>query len=424
MTFEFNLPDIGEGLHEAEVVNWLVAVGDTVDRNQPFVEILTDKSTVEMPAPTAGVVARLGVAEGEIVHVGELLVVIEENESAAGRPAAPTTTTISTSTTTTTAPTAREVPTPASLRAASPPTTTPTRRPKASPSTRRLAASLGVDLATITGTGPGGRITADDVSAAARPTATSAAPPTTAAAGSSTARTGAPGLGPGVHPLRGVRRATAKAMDHSWSTIPHINAVNEVDAEHLLSTRAQLKVIASQDTPKVTPLVLVLMAIARSLRSHPMLNANLDLDAETITVHDRVNIGVAVATEHGLLVPVIADADRLGVQDMAAELTRVTTAARDRTIRPEELRGGTHTVTNFGSHGTQVATPIIRPGEAAITGLGAIAPRPFVVDGQVKARSTMSVVVAADHRLVDGDGLSAFHNEICRWIQAPVGLFL
>lgn len=428
MTVEFNLPDIGEGLHEAEVVNWLVAVGDTVERNQPFVEIMTDKSTVEMPAPAAGMVSRLGVAEGEIVQVGELLVVIEDGEQpGSGQPANAGTAVVSGTTEVRTQTTAVET------------ATAPQgRRPKASPSTRKLAAELGVELAAIAGTGPGGRILADDVQSATR-TAAISAPPNAGSGSHPRQRTeprsmAAPppnGAVPqtalmahGVHQLRGVRRATAKAMDLSWSTIPHISAMNEINAENLMSTRAQLRELQDPTAPKITPLVIALMAVARALRRVPVMNASLDLEAETITVHDQVNLGVAVATDYGLMVPVVANADQLDVFAMAAELDRLTTATRSRSVDSADLKGGTYTVTNFGSQGTSVANPIIRPGETGITGLGSIAPRPIVIDGEVVARPTLSVVVCGDHRLVDGDVMSAFHNDLCASLQAPLGLLL
>ncbi len=468
MSVEFTLPDIGEGLHEAEVVSWLVAVGDTVERNQPFVEIMTDKSTVEMPAPAAGTVRLHGAAEGEMIQVGDVLVVIDEHpDDSAPIDDAPTdeasndhhrsengrgdTRPIVTESVT------AEI---NSKTGQSP----SVRRPKASPSTRRLAAELAVDLSSITGTGPGGRILAEDVRTAAadggqdeRSASTPVPPPLPASARVSaggpspdtdTSNVGAqpdqpapvvppltgpqPGgavsgtamLEPGVHKLRGVRRATARAMDQSWSTIPHINAFNEINAEHLLSTRAQLKAFQRPDEANITPLVLALMAVARALRAHPVMNAGLDLDAETITVHERVNIGVAVATDYGLVVPIIADADGLGVAAMAEELRRLTTAARNRTMGPEDVRGGTYTVTNFGSHGTYLANPIIRPGETGICGLGSIAERPIVIDGTVVARPTLPVVACGDHRLVDGDVLSSFHSHVCRSLEAPLGLLL
>ena len=279
------------------------------------------------------------------------------------------------------------------------------RRPKASPSTRRLAAELGVDLARLagTGTGPGGRILADDVHRAA----TAAAPvdsasqrlptPPPVAASSGGEQPSIGQLAPGQHPLRGLRRATAVAMDRSWSTIPHISASNEIDATALLDARRQLRDLQPPGAANITPLVIALVAVARALRRFPVMNASLDLDAETITVHERVNIGVAVATPHGLIVPVIADADRLGVQAMADEVERLSSAARDRSVSATDIAGGTHTVTNYGSAGTHLAAPIIRPGEAAITGLGSIEQRPIVVEDEsgpaVVARPTLPLVL-------------------------------
>ena len=428
MTIDFTLPDIGEGLHEAEIVRWFVSEGDTVDRNQPFVEILTDKANVEMPAPAAGTVARLGAAVGEIVQVGDLLIVIDDGDGAP-RP--------------TTAPPAQAVPAapaPVAARAEAVPTG---RRPKASPATRRKAVELGVDLYQLAGTGPGGRILAEDVERASTTAPATRNPPDppppvrtaprrpdgVAIDGSS------PPLGwmdAGVHPLRGIRRATAKAMDRSWSTIPHISASNELDATALLDARRQLRALQAPGSANITPLVIALVAIARALRRFPMMNASLDLDAETITVHDRVNIGIAVATPHGLYVPVVADADQLGVQAMADEVERLSTAARDRSAASADLAGGTHTVTNYGAAGTHLAAPIIRPGEASITGLGAIALRPLVIDGEgddgsepiVAARPTLPLVVCGDHRLIDGDLMSAYQNQVADSLRSPIGLLL
>lgn len=426
MTVEFRLPDIGEGLHEAEIVRWLVAEGDAVERNQPFVEIMTDKSNVEMPAPAAGVVTRLGAPVGEMIQVGDLLVVIDDGS--AGTP----------SPTPSAAPVAAQ-PEPAAPAPTPAPDTAPTpaagpgRRPKASPSTRRLAAELGVDLTALAGTGPGGRILADDVRAATQAAPHRSSPPAAAPATGRPAEPvpapppDGPGLGwmeTGVHPLRGIRRATARAMDRSWSTIPHISASHEIDATPLLEARRQLRELVGDDGPSITPLSLVVLAVARALRRYPIMNGVLDLEAETITIAERVNIGIAVATDQGLVVPVIADADRLGVRGVAAEIQRLSAAARDRTIRPEELGGGTHTITNYGSAGGHLAAPIIRPGESAITGLGAIAERPIVIDGQVVARPTLPVVVCSDHRLIDGDLMSAFHLDLCRTLSSPIGLLL
>jgi pyruvate dehydrogenase E2 component (dihydrolipoamide acetyltransferase) len=433
MTIEFTLPDIGEGLHEAEIVKWFVAEGDAIVRNEPFVEILTDKANVEMPAPAAGTVRQLGAAPGDIIRVGDLLIVIDDGGGDHDGPSPDA-----------------SLPEPVNqpnmtTAVAPPPGAGVGRRPKASPATRRLAVELGIDLQLLAGrgSGPGGRILADDVrGAAAEP-----APPPVTTPGHAATRPETPvprsqrsappvtsepatigQMDAGVHPLRGIRRATAKAMDRSWSTIPHISASNEIDATALLEARRQLRELQPPEAANTTPLVVALVAIARALRRFPVMNASLDLDAETITVHERVNIGIAVATEHGLMVPVIADADRLGVQAMADEVDRLSTAARMRSVSNDDLTGGTHTVTNYGSAGTHLAAPIIRPGEASITGLGSIELRPVVVTDndspQVVARPTLPLVVCGDHRLVDGDVMSAFQNDIARSLLAPIGLLL
>lgn len=446
MTIEFLLPDIGEGLNEAEVVHWLVAEGDTIERNQPFVEILTDKSSVEMPAPAAGVVTRLGAAPGDIVRVGELLIVIDDGNDgppvqvggahgASGQEETAAANASSASSETSSVP-ADE----ASIR-----------RPKASPSTRKLAAQYQLDLTTVTGTGPGGRILADDVErartrqheatpaaeispmasqahpAAHQPSAPGPAsePPTQSTAPPSP-RSGT-GLGQapfGQQPLRGIRRATARAMDRSWSTIPHVSAMNEIDATELLVSRAQLREAAGPNDPRITPLALFVMATARALRRYPLMNATLDLEAETITVHEDVHISIAVASEAGLLVPVIHHADRLGIRGLAAEITRLSVGARDGSLGAEDLADSTFTVSNYGTQGGYFAAPIIRPGESGIVGFGSIDRRPMVVGDDVKARPVLPVVISGDHRLVDGDLLNAFLGDIMDSLRQPVTLLL
>ena len=485
MTINFTLPDIGEGLHEAEVVNWLVAVGDTVEHNQPFVEILTDKSQVEMPAPAAGTVTRLGAAEGDIIQVGEVLIVIDNGETSSDDVAQSSASLATDSKEPTVAAATdnefddvlegsspRPIPGSGGLTITDEPEVVAAvpaaavRRAKASPATRKLASELDVDLDTVIGTGPGGRILADDIHAVSSaregggdtpavasfgaalgldetshdtndqgagidvPFAAAAAGVAVAAAAPSrTARVTDSLLGQadfGEQPLRGIRRATAKAMDHSWSTIPHVSAMNEVDATALLAARAALK-DAAGGAP-VTPLSLMLMAVARALRTYPLMNATLDLDGETITVHEQVNIGVAVASERGLMVPVIHDADTLGVAGMAAEVARLSTEARSGSVAPADLADGTFTVTNYGSHGGYWAAPIIRPGEAGIVGFGGIASRPAVVEtangSTVEPRPMLPVVISADHRLVDGDLLSVFHALVMDLVAEPVTMLL
>lgn len=423
----FRLPDVGEGLEEAEIVRWLVAEGDSVARDQPLVEVLTDKAQVELPSPVEGRVARLGAAEGDIVKVGALLVELSTDDGAAGDPA-PTATATSTAPTAATGPPA--TPPPAAPAAAPPP---PGLRPKASPVTRRLAAELGVDLAAVAGTGPGGRVLAEDVRRAAEPVpaAATAAPPAPApldgpAATPETAPTG-PRLGwlaAGVHPLRGIRRLTAEAMATSWSQVPHITGMDEVDATALLAARDRLRAHGGEATAGLTPLALLALAACRALRRFPLVNASIDPAAGTITVHEHVNLGIAVATDDGLVVPVVPAAEALGLAELAEAVNRLAGAARAKRLTPADLRGGTFTLTNYGALGGRFATPIVRPGEVGILGFGAIRERPLVVDGRVEARPALPVVFSADHRLIDGDLATAFQEQVLSFVREPLTLLL
>ncbi|HEC09514.1 MAG TPA: 2-oxo acid dehydrogenase subunit E2 [Acidimicrobiales bacterium] len=409
MTTEFRLPDVGEGLEEAEILRWLVTEGDEVDLDQPLCDILTDKSETQLPAPTAGRVTRLAVAEGDRPHVGDLLVVIEEtgSEPATSPPAAPSAPTVG----------------PSGGGAETGARGSKRPRVKAAPSVRRRARELGIDLSTVTGSGPGGRITAADLDAAAtRPAAPATSPtpppPSSQAPTPPPAPTGIPGQMPvGVHPLRGIRRVTAAHMEEAWR-IPHIHGSDEIDASELLATRREIKRL-HPEAADLTPMAFFIMAVARALVRHPQANASIDTGAETITVHPEVNIGMAVATEAGLVVPVVRNADRLDLFALAREVRRLVTAARDRTVTAAELSGGTATITNYGSLGGRYSTPIIRAPEALIVGFGAIRPRPFVVRGEVAARPTLPIVTGGDHRLIDGDLLTAIQEYVADQLTHP-----
>ncbi len=429
MTTEFRLPDVGEGLEEAEILRWLVSEGDEVELDQPLCDILTDKSETQLPAPTAGRVTRLAVAEGDRPHVGDLLVVIEE---AAPAPVSP-------------APTATEAVGAARTGGSTPPPVTPNvdqgksvsgaaptkkGRVKAAPSVRRRALELGIDLTTVTGTGPGGRVTAADLDTATTAPAPAPAPATQATAPPGpvpsgeqpAARPRRPGqMPPGTHPLRGIRRVTAAHMEKAWR-IPHIHGSDEIDASELLATRLEIKRLHPR-AAELTPMAFFVMAVAKALVRYPQANASIDTEAETITVHPEVNIGIAVATQAGLVVPVLRNADRLDLFATAGEIRRLVTAARDRTITASELAGGTATITNYGSLGGRYSSPIIRAPEALIVGFGAIRPRPFVVRGEVVARPTLPIVTGGDHRLIDGDLLTAVQEYVADQLSHP-GLML
>ena len=429
---EFVLPDVGEGLEEGEIVSWLVAPGDTVARDQPLVEVQTDKALVELPSPVAGQIVSVAFAPGDIVKVGQVLVVLEDGRG--GDPA------------------------PASPPAATTPAAGGTGRPKAAPAVRKLALERGVDLASITGSGPSGRILASDVEQAAAVSpatgvhegrtaalrnAGSAAPATGVHGGGTTALRnagsarlgGTGGLGwmePGRHPLRGIRRVTAETMARSWSEIPHLTTLDEIDATGLLAARKGLADAGIDATIGA----LLVAAVARGLRRYPVFNASLEFSAAgaaaspaepspgggAIVVHPDCNIGLAVATADGLVVPVITHADRRPLADLAAEVRRLTTAARERRVDVAALRGGTFTISNWGAIGGRHATPLIRPPEVGIMGFGAIRPRPFVVDGEVKARPTLPWSLSADHRLIDGDVSTAFAEYVTGLLADPVAL--
>ena len=413
MPHRFHLPDIGEGLEEAEVVEWLVAPGDVVVRDQPLVEVLTDKASSELPSPVAGTILRLGASEGERIRVGALLIEIDDGsvDGATGAldPEMP--------------------PVDEGVATADPPTPDrpTTGRAKAAPATRRLAIEFGVDLATVTGSGPGGRITTDDVRAAA------AADRTTTAAGATappapTAPPIRPDLGQmpvGRHPLRGIRGVVARNMAASWSEIPHVHTMDELDASLLVDFRNRMRSMGRPGAELVTHLSVAAVAAARALRRFPMVNGHVEgHPGEDIVIPESVNLGIAVATDSGLMVPVVADADRLDLFTMSSAIARVADRARQGDLSASDLSGATFTITNYGSLGGRFATPIIPPGQGAILGLGAVAERPIVVDGAVEARPTLPVVLGADHRLIDGDLAEAFRCSIVDDLSEPLHLLM
>ncbi len=418
MTYGFRFTDVGEGLEEGEIVAWLVAVGDTVQSYQPLVSVETDKSVVDLPSPVAGRVVALHGAPGDLVKVGSLLVEIESATAEVGAlPKAESPAAISAL--------AGELPPPAPIAVG---------RVKASPATRKLAVELDVNIALVTPTGPEGRVTVDDVRSASASTLQPGPPypptsPKPAQNAVSSPRLGGEPAGVGgstvygTQPLRGLRKRTAEVMAQSWSNVPHISSMEETDATELLAARDRLRT-AMAGGPKLTALAFAVKAAALALHRFPTMNASIDMTAGTMTQHQQVNIGLAVATDDGLVVPVLADADHRSLRSIAVEIERLTTAARQRTLKPTELKGGTFTITNYGSFGGTWGSPIIRPPEAGILGLGAIKPRPFVVDGQVVARSTLPLVVSADHRLVDGDVLGSFLMFVAGLLSDPVRMLL
>ena len=426
--FEFRLADVGEGLHEAEIKRWLVQPGDRVTLDQDLVEIETDKAIVQIPAPVAGVVTRLGGNEGDILHVGELLALIEPDEApapAAGSPA-PTPVPV------------MQTPVPAASAPPIPASGEPAARVLTTPAVRKLARDLGVDLTGVTPSGPGGRILAADVEAHGKRVPQSQAEPPRASSATNESASHAvesanrdpqsairdPEAAIRRVPLRGLRRRIARTMTQAWTTIPHITGFDEVDVSALVAARARLRPVAEARGQRLTYLPFVVKAVTVALREFPIVNASLDDAAGEIVYHGVARIGIATASPDGLLVPVLKDAAGLTLLELQAEIDRLAERARTRTATPEELHGGTFTITNFGALGGWQAAPIIRPGEAAILGVGRIQARPWVVEGQLAVRDVLALSVAADHRLIDGDISTAFLTRVGALLSAPELLML
>lgn len=392
------LPDLGEGLTEAEIVGWLVKPGDSVELNQPIVEVETDKAIVEIPSPFAGRVIETHGEVGQRLRVGETLISFGTG---------PVVQAVS-------EPTAR---TPATTRPESEPLQTIAVQPKpATPLVRKLAAEAGVDIATIKGTGPGGRVTREDVLARAH---TNGDPPAAGPGALEPGRPAAAGLGEERILVRGARRTIADKMVKSKFTIPHVTEWLQVDATELMRLRADLQRAPEARDVKLSPLPLIIKAMVVALRKHPVINSSFDEAAGEIVVKRACHVGVATDTERGLLVPVVRNADRFDVFQIAAEIGRLARAARDGKATPQELGGSTITVTNVGSFAVESATPIINHPEAAIIAAGAIAKRPWIVDGEVVPRDVMTLAITFDHRIIDGAQAGRFLRSLADLIETP-----
>ena len=412
---EFKLPDLGEGLTESDIVGWRVAVGDRVELNQVIAEVETAKALVELPSPYSGVIAELHAAAGDTVDVGAPLVTFEldapaeESEDADAPPpnlvgygardehtgrrrrarvaASP-------------APASAQAPAPAS----EPPAATRPERKPSSPPVRVLARRLGVDLESLDGSGPDGLIVRADVEAAARATVT-----TPEHAGLQEVRI----------PIRGVRKHTAAAMVQSAFTAPHVTEFLTVDVTPTVDLLASMKQHPLASGTRVTLLALVAHAVCDALTRHPSLNSSWDEDAQEIVQHGQVNLGIAAATERGLIVPNIPHAETLPLLGLAAAIGELTETARTGRTAPERLRGGTFTITNVGVFGVDAGTPLLNPGEAGILAVGAVRRRPWEHRGELALRDVLTLSLSFDHRLVDGEQGSRFLAEVGSLLAEP-----
>jgi len=425
MAVELRLPDIGEGLTEAEIVRWLVDVGERVREDQAVVEIQTDKAVTEMPAPANGVVAALGAQVGEVIRVGDVLIVIDD---ARGSPAGPATALAATAA----AAPAHGAATSNPVPAADGETRRDGGRPKATPATRGLARRLGVDLSMVSGTGPGGRITDADVEAAGQGGSSHAggngAPVGVADRVVTRPAPPAPRVQP-LHddervPFRGVRRRTAENLTASWQQVPHVSSFTEVDVTDLFGMRTELKPVAEERGVALTLTAFFVKATALALRRVPMMNASLDLDAGEIVVRGHRNVAVAVNTPDGLVLPVVTDADGKSVLAIARELQELTARARDRSLELAAMTGSSFTISNYGPLGGWFGTSLVRPGETGVLGFGPAPEKPAVVDGQIAIRRIMVLNGGADHRVVDGAEIIGFVVEVKDLLEHPLRLLV
>lgn len=410
MAYEFKLPDLGEGLTEGEIVKWLVKVGDKVQEGQVFVQVETDKAVIEIPSPTSGTVLQILAAEGETVRVGQVIVVfgdererpegVMEAERLGPRPSVGVVGEL------------EEAEEGAILPSVSPMRARRSTEPLAMPAVRKLAKGLGVDLSSVTGSGPGGRVVAEDVERASKAKAPQAAEVR------ATRKYDLYGFVERI-PLKGMRKTIAKAMVTSKYTAPHVTAMDEVDATRLVVLREKGREKAAQKGIHLTYMPFVIKAVVAALQEHPYLNASLEDETEEIVLKKYYNIGVAVDTEEGLMVPVVKNAGEKGILQLAQELEGLSEKARSRTIDLADLKGGTFTITNYGAVGGLFGTPIIHHPEVAILGLGRILERPVIVDGEVEVRKVLPLSLSFDHRVVDGAEAARFMNTLIRYLEDP-----
>ncbi|MBI1730032.1 2-oxo acid dehydrogenase subunit E2 [Candidatus Acetothermia bacterium] len=438
MAIDFKLPDIGEGVHEGEIVSWLVKEGDVVKEDQPLVEVMTDKATVEIPSPAAGTILRLGGKEGEIVKVGSVLVVIG-NKGESAVPSADGKATAQKAPQAAQAASGKTLAPPPASSPATAVAPAPQGRVLATPATRKLARELSVDISQVRGSGPAGRVMDADVKsfsqggAVAAPGAPTRAPsvaPSTTAASPST-KSAPPAVRPRVVmgteeriPLRGIRKRISDHMHYAKSTAAHFTYVDEVDMTQLVKVRVDLKAIAEKQNVKLTFLPFIVKACVGALKKHAYLNGSIDYEKEEIVLKNYYNIGIATATDQGLIVPVIKGADQLSMVDIAAEIERLSNAAREGKIALEDIQGGTFTITSLGALGGLFATPIINTPESAILGIHEIKKRPVVIDNEIVIREIMNIALSFDHRLIDGHVGAAFAKDVKAFLEEPKWLLV
>src|SRR6266516_460576 len=432
---EFKLPDLGEGMHEAEVVQWLVKPGDTVKLDQTMVRVETDKALVEIPSPVAGRVAEIRVQDGQVAKVGDLLVVLQASYSTHEDSSTPS------KNAGTTAITTEPLSTPATSPVPATQTPTTKQRVLAAPAVRKLAFELGIDLEQVTPSNPNGRVSLEDVRAYAEqakassaqsaqvelPAEQKEAEPLVSQSTSSMAPKAVQPVPPAQderQPLTGLRKRIAEHMERSWRIIPHATAFDEIDGGALAALREALKPVAEKRGIRLTYIPLLIKLLIPLLKEFPIFNASLDEERREIIYKRSYHIGVATASPEGLLVPVMRNADHLTLLEIASNLERLVEGAKKRTLSLAELSGSTFTLNNVGSFGGSSGTPIINHPEVAILAVGRLQDKAVVQHGVVIVRPVMPLALSFDHRLIDGAMAGAFLARFRELVENPQQLML
>jgi pyruvate dehydrogenase E2 component (dihydrolipoamide acetyltransferase) len=459
--FEFKLPDIGEGVTEGEIVNWLVSVGDAVKEDQDLVEVMTDKATVTIGAPKTGKVAELKGDVGDVIPVGQVLVVIDlgaNGEAAAGPPAAAAPAAAAPAKPAAAAAPARspekaaDKPAPAAAAAKGkgkdesspvfqleddlPGVVAPggasasasggyfNDKPLAAPATRKLARELDVDLRRVTPTGPNQRVTKEDVEGHSRQGSAAPAKPAAAAAPAAAAPRIVETRADQRVPIRGMRKRVFENMARSKRTAAHFTYWEEAEVSPLIELRNRLKGYAEAEGVKLNFLPLIVKAVVSALRKNPTLNAVVDDDKGELVLKGTYDIGIAVSTDNGLVVPVLRGADQLSMLEISREIDRLSKEAREGKIRREDLGGSSFTITSLGKLGGSFATPVINYPEVAILYVPQIKQKPVVKDGQIVVGNTMNLGCSFDHRVIDGHAGASFVLDVVGFLQDPDRLLL
>ncbi|WP_214875348.1 dihydrolipoamide acetyltransferase family protein [Exiguobacterium sp. CH10] len=424
--FEFKLPDIGEGIHEGEIVKWFVKAGDTVKEDDVLLEVQNDKAVVEIPAPVDGTVKEVKVSEGTVAVVGDVLISFDiEGDAPAGEEEAPEQPKAEEKTEDVKEDVKEDAPRDVQLHKS--------ERVIAMPSVRKYAREKGVDIREVNGSGDNGRVLKEDIDAFANgeaPSAEATTEKTDSVAPAAAAKTeikpyesATPELET-REKIRGIRKAISKAMVNSKHTAPHVTLMDEVDVTKLVALRKDFKQVAADQGVKLTYLPFVVKALTAAAKAFPTINASIDDVNEEIVYKNYYNIGIAADTDNGLVVPVVKDADRKSIYALATNINELAGKAREGKLAGEDMKGGSITITNIGSAGGQWFTPVINHPEVAILGIGRIAEKAVVKNGEIVAAPVLALSFSFDHRLIDGATAQNALNMVKRLLEDPALLMM